>query len=217
MATATATTTALVIILVMAAASATAVTIATMAAATAATVTTMATASAATTTAVMRLIKQLVHSGVADLNDLAREAKNLTCQFMVEIESHCFIRDAKHSSDDTLPLIIEHRHLTAKDEKLLAQVTIGPDKDILGDINNRLGETWAISLIRRQRETELITGLEVGNLLLESGEHPACAIDEAEGAGVIALLHKWAVMAVGVKLIDERYIFVLLDIHFDLV
>lgn len=136
---------------------------------------------------------------------------------MVEIESHSVIRDAKHSSDDTLPLIVEHWHLTANDEKLLAQVAIRPDKDILGDINYRLGETRTISLIWSQRETELITYLEVGNLLLESGEHPACAIDKAKRASVIALLYKWAVMAVGVKLIDERYIFVFLDIHFDMV
>lgn len=136
---------------------------------------------------------------------------------MVKIESHSVIRDAKHSSDDTLSLIIEHWHLTAKDEKLLAQVAIRPNKDILGDINHRLGETRTIPLIWSQRETELITSLEVGNLLLESGEHPASAIDEAERASVIALLYKWAVMAVGMELIDERYIFVFLDIHFDLV
>ncbi len=133
---------------------------------------------------------------------------------MVEIKRHSVIRDAEHGADDALALIIEHWHLAAKDEKLLAQVAIGADKYILGDINDRLGEAGAISLIGSQRETELITSLEVGNLLLEDGEHPAGAIDETEGARVIALLYEWAIVAVGVELIDERYIFVLLDIHF---
>lgn len=213
----TATAAALVIILVMTATTTATIAVAAMATATTAAVAAMATATAAATTAMMRLIKQLVDSGVADLNDFSRKAKNLARQFMVEIKRHCVIRDTKHGPNDALPLVIEHWHLASKDEKFLSQVAVGADEDILWDIDDSLGEARPIALVGRQRETELVSGFEVGNLLLESGEHSPGAIDKAERACIVTFLNEWAVVAVGMKLIDERHVFVLLDIHLDLV
>lgn len=211
-------TTAATAILIVVATTAAAFVIATARATPSAAATIAAVASAtAAPAAAMMLIKKLIDSSLTDIDNRAREKERFASERMVEVELDYIVLNTKDSSDDVPSLVIKHRYTRPKPEELLTFAPLRVDKDIPWHVDESLWETRAICLIGCEGYLEIIASGEVLYSFFESREHAACAKDEAERRGDVALLDERAVMAIGMELIGERNVGVLSNIHYVIV
>jgi len=108
-----------------------------------------------------------------------------------------------------LPCASLIRHLRTCEEDVFGQLAVHHEC-IFRQIDDRFGDHLAVTVLRREREGNLLARLFAQDRLLEFGEQHACSADELEGSARLGLVCDCAVNG---QFVIDRYHFVFFYFH----
>ena len=98
---------------------------------------------------------------------------------MVEVHFHGLFAHLLDGTDHAVALCIAHRHLRTCEEDVFGQLAVHHEC-IFRQIDDRFGDHLAVTVLRREREGNLLARLFAQDRLLEFGEQHARSEDEFE-------------------------------------
>jgi len=169
----------------------------------------MIAAAAVATAAAAACRLQVFGRYVAYRNDLDLEIEGLAGHRMVEVHFHGLFAHLLDGTDHAVALCIAHRHLRTCEEDVFGQLAVHHEC-IFRQIDDRFGDHLAVTVLRREREGNLLARLFAQDRLLEFGEQHACSADELEGSARLGLVCDCAVNG---QFVIDRYHFVFFYFH----